>query len=220
MYGIDEVDKLIDDALKRGEIVQNGHKRSFGYKYEAFTSLGMLEREKGVVVSVQEGFGIQKVLADELMINQGLVKHQYLSNDQVNVIDMILKSTDRFNFVQGDAGTGKTTSMKVLHEILSPTDVQIIGLTYTGKAALELKQKAGFDSQTLHSFLNRPRISPIGRTLLIVDEASMVNSFQMSDIVDLAQANENVKVVFIGDWKQLQAIGAGKLFSEFVKKYE
>ncbi|KPA08798.1 conjugative relaxase domain protein [Candidatus Magnetomorum sp. HK-1] len=210
----------IEKAAHAQYSTDNGHKRSFGYRYEAFTSLGMLEREKEVVVSVQDGFGIQKELADELMINQGLVKHQYLSNDQVNVIDMILKSTDRFNFVQGDAGTGKTTSMKVLHETLSPTDVQIIGLTYTGKAALELKQKAGFDSQTLHSFLKRPGISKDGRTLLIVDEASMVNSFQMSDIVDLAKANENVKVVFIGDWKQLQAIGAGKMFAELVDKYE
>jgi len=217
VYGIAEIESIIEDAINTGGICFVD-KKTVGkfYEYETFATQEMIDLEQRIIDAVKSGFGGQKVLVDELKINETFMNHQYLSREQSDAIESILSSKDKYNFIQGDAGTGKTTAMKVINDALKGSDYKIVGLTYTGKAALELQQKASFKCMTLDSFLNKPSLSPFDDHLLIIDEASMLDSFKFGQSIDFAKNDDHIKMLFVGDWKQLQAIGAGRLYSDMV----
>ena len=217
VYGIDEIETIIEDVIKTGFICFVG-KKTVGkyYEYETFATQEMIELEQKIIDAVNNGFGTQKELVDEVKINETFMNHQYLSNEQVDAIESILSSTDKYNFIQGDAGTGKTTAMKVINDALKDSHCKITGLTYTGKAALELQQKASFDCLTLDSFFKKPSLSPFDSHLLIIDESSMLDSFKFGQLIDFAEKDTTIRMLFVGDWKQLQAIGAGRLYSDMV----
>jgi conjugative relaxase-like TrwC/TraI family protein len=221
IYGIDEIETIIDDAIKTGSIQFIGTK-TIGkyYEYETFASKEMVNLEKRVVTTIKNSFGIQEPLADEQRINETLKKHQYLSTGQADAIEITLKSKDKYIFIQGDPGTGKTTAMKVINDVLKGSNCKILGLTHTGSAALELKQKAEIESKTLDSFLKFPKLSLSDRHLFILDEDSMVDSFKVDQLIEFAEKHANVTLLCVGDWKQLQPIGAGRLFSDMLEIFK
>lgn len=139
-----------------------------------------------------------------------------LTQGQETFVNHVLTSEDKINIIQGDAGTGKTYAVKVLNEILSAAypNTSIIGLGFTGKAAMELAEAASIKTSTIASFLlseKKENENKNQNAIYIVDESSMVSSRDMLDVITKAGKN---RIVLIGDGKQLQAIGAGKMFKE------
>ena len=127
---------------------------------------------------------------------------------QIDAMQLILTTTDRFIGIQGDAGTGKTTMLKAVKEIAEATGKTLIGLSPTKDAALVLEEKAGIKSMTIHQFLLTEQSKP---NILIVDESSMLGSKNMLSLMELA-IKHHIRVIFVGDTKQLSAIEAGKPF--------
>jgi conjugative relaxase-like TrwC/TraI family protein len=139
-----------------------------------------------------------------------------MTADQKAAVEHILTSKDKISGIQGDAGTGKTTSLAVAREQFEKAGYQVRGLGYTGKAASEIEQASGIKSQTLHSFLSSSRKADDivkGKEVWIVDEASMLGSKQTNEILKAA-AKAEAKVVLVGDTKQLQSISAGRTFKD------
>ncbi len=113
--------------------------------------------------------------------------------------------------VGGLAGTGKTTI--VSHIVNTWKGVSTAALC--GKAAHVLRSK-GVDAQTLHSLIYVPyedeetgkvrfkkREFLEGTQTIVVDEASMVDKWLMTDLLSF-----NVPVLFVGDHGQLEPIGS------------
>ncbi|MCR4287746.1 MAG: AAA family ATPase, partial [Deltaproteobacteria bacterium] len=133
---------------------------------------------------------------------------------QTKAVEHILTSRDRIIGIQGDAGTGKTTALKVIREQLEKEGVHLKGFGFTGKSAEEVEKNAGIKSQTIDSFLSLERsCNTANRQVWIVDEASMLGSRKMHDLLEKAEL-ASAKVVLIGDTKQLQAIEAGRMFGK------
>src|SRR5665647_1903842 len=90
---------------------------------------------------------------------------------------------------------------------------RVLGCALAARAARELEDGAGIESDTLTRLLGD--IDRYGgldpRTVVVVDEAAMVGTRQLSQLLDLA-AVANSKVVLVGDDAQLQSIEAGGLF--------
>jgi ATP-dependent exoDNAse (exonuclease V) alpha subunit len=118
--------------------------------------------------------------------------------------------------VQGDAGAGKTAAMAHVKTIMEQEGWLVRGMAFTGKAAAQLQRGSGIESQTVASFLNQVE-SIKGRQLWIVDEASMIGSKDLNQLLDLAKEGQ-VKVVLVGDRKQFQSIEAGRMFSVLQEK--
>jgi conjugative relaxase-like TrwC/TraI family protein len=138
-----------------------------------------------------------------------------LTKGQKNAIRKILDS-NRITLVQGDAGTGKTTMVKTVADILSKHSGKgIIGLSYTGKAAYELYKNGAVDSMTIDSFHRKADVS-LDNKIVIVDEASMLSSKAFLKVLD--RMTPSTKLVLIGDYKQLQAIGPGNTFDNLRKQ--
>lgn len=123
----------------------------------------------------------------------------------------ILTSRDLVVIINGDAGTGKTTLLSEVNRCASTENCQIIGLAYTGKAAAEIESSSGIQSTTLHTFLNREVPLPES-SILVVDEASMIGSVQLHQLIKRAY-DSNSKIVLLGDIKQFKGVGGGDMFS-------
>jgi ATP-dependent exoDNAse (exonuclease V) alpha subunit len=140
-----------------------------------------------------------------------------LTEGQRNFVEHVLTTKDFLSVIQGDAGTGKTFAVTQIREILEKENspVSIVGLGFTGKAAQELAAAAKIETSTIASFLLSKK--PIENKIIIVDEASMVSSNDMLNLINKAATGGN-KIVLVGDRKQLQAIGAGKMFTELQRE--
>ena len=133
-----------------------------------------------------------------------------LSEGQHNAASLILTSVNRTIGVQGYAGTGKTFMLASVAKQASKEGYSILGLAPTSTATKTLRQDAGIDGQTLQKFLLEP--SGNHKTVLIVDEASMVTTKQMLNLLSIAEKRGLAKVVLVGDSKQLEGVGAGAPF--------
>ena len=130
--------------------------------------------------------------------------------------------TDRLVVVVGPAGTGKTTTLQRAVEDLAAWDRPVFGVAPTAKAARVLERETGMDSDTVAKLLyewhraDRPPHAryrlPAGTTL-IVDEAGMIGTASLHQLVDLADAH-GWRMALVGDPRQLQAVGRGGLFNE------
>lgn len=137
-----------------------------------------------------------------------------LSPDQeraLTAIDAWMGSTNQILTFGGFAGTGKTTLIK---EVVSKYPHANI-VAFTGKAVSVLRRKGVGRAQTLHSLLYtvlgenddgdpifQARTYLDGVSLVIVDEASMINRYMHNDLEAAAP-----KILYVGDHGQLEPIG-------------
>ena len=130
-----------------------------------------------------------------------------LTEEQKHVIREILKFHKEITIVGGRAGTGKSTIIKHLIELLPNFAV----CAYTGKAANVLKRR-GIAAKTIHSLIYKAReedgqvIFSLAPSLdcdgIIVDEASMVSKEIYEDLKHFKKP-----IIFVGDHGQLEPIG-------------
>lgn len=123
----------------------------------------------------------------------------------------ILASCDSVTLINGDAGTGKTTLLSEVNRCVMSENRQIFGLANTGAAAAKIESESGIRSTTLHAFLNREDPVPED-SILVVDEASMIGSKQLHQLIKRAHES-NSKIVLLGDTKQFKGVAGGDMFS-------
>jgi Ti-type conjugative transfer relaxase TraA len=116
--------------------------------------------------------------------------------------------------VVGFAGTGKSYLLGAAREAWEAQGYRVLGATLAGKAAEGLEAGSGIESRTLqsrwYSWANgHDRLT--AKDVLVVDEAGMLGSQQMAELVN-AVLEQGAKLVLVGDPEQLQAIQAGAAF--------
>ena len=130
---------------------------------------------------------------------------------------------DRLVLVVGPAGAGKTTDARRRRQRPARRSIApVFGVAPTAKAARVLERDTGMRADTVAKLLHewqRPDRPPLpeyrlgsGATL-VVDEAGMVSTPALHQLVTLAEANQ-WRLVLVGDDRQLQAVGRGGLFAE------
>ncbi len=116
--------------------------------------------------------------------------------------------------VVGFAGSGKSTLLGATRQAWEMAGYQVQGMTLSGIAAENLAASSHMPSYTIANRLltwehGRARLT--GRDVVVLDEAGMVDSRQMSAILG-AVKQARAKLVLVGDVEQLQAINAGAAF--------
>jgi exodeoxyribonuclease-5 len=115
--------------------------------------------------------------------------------------------------ISGAAGTGKSSTVKYLVEILDLKVYEVLFVAMTGKASLVLRRKGNI-AYTVHKAFYNVYKTPNGKfgfklknslpsiiKLVVVDECSMLNDKMVEDILSL-----NKKTIFLGDPYQLPPI--------------
>jgi Ti-type conjugative transfer relaxase TraA len=140
-------------------------------------------------------------------------RHARLSDEQRAAIEHVAGS-GRLAAVVGRAGAGKTTMMTAAREAWEAAGYRVVGAALAGKAAEGLEREAGIASRTLAAWelaWTNGRDQLDARTVFVLDEAGMVSSRQMAQVLDAA-VQAGAKVVLVGDPDQLQPIDAGAAF--------
>jgi conjugative relaxase-like TrwC/TraI family protein len=125
---------------------------------------------------------------------------------------LLLSSTNRFNGVQGRAGTGKSTMLGRVRAVAESEGWQCVGLAPSAAAARALGD-AKVEAQTVAAFLALGSNRLHERSLVILDEAGMVPAVDMHAIMSAVEA-AGARMALIGDTQQLKAVKAGVPFAQ------
>ena len=123
--------------------------------------------------------------------------------------------------IEGRAGTGKSFTLQAVREVHERAGLRVIGLAPTNAVALDLKAEGFAEAGTVHAELFRlknGRTTWDGRTVVIVDEAAMMDSRVTGELLAAARAS-GAKVILAGDDRQLTSIERGGLFTELKARH-
>ncbi|MCH8899158.1 MAG: AAA family ATPase [Acidobacteria bacterium] len=142
-----------------------------------------------------------------------------LTDGQRDMVRRFATSGDAIDIGIGPAGTGKTAVMAVIAQLAAVTGTPIVGAALAARAAAGLESATGIPSTTLTRLIGQSRDQGGlgGGTVVVVDEAGMVGTRQLtavSDVVEQAQG----KLILIGDDRQLAEIDAGGLFGALIDR--
>ncbi|MDO9630708.1 MAG: AAA family ATPase, partial [Humidesulfovibrio sp.] len=199
---------LIPAALSQG--LTNG---SFVVSPRGVQPLGPLVMEAMVAQSVAERLlpGQDPQLLSYDAINAVMADYETVEGIVLNTEQRLAVQTAAANavvLVTGGAGVGKTTVLKALYEIYDRAGVRVIQVALAGRAAKRMQEATGRPASTIASFLRGLRDGDLrAPTVLVVDEASMVDIITMSRICEALP--QEVRLVLVGDPSQLMPVGPG-----------
>lgn len=139
-----------------------------------------------------------------------------LTEGQKEAIVTSLTGRGQLSAIQGYAGTGKTFALEKLRTEAEKMGYKVEGLAPSSQAVSQLAEAIP-GSETLQARLLRGRSgdpdSDPRKTILIVDEASMVSNKQMLDLLAQVKVQKIARLVLVGDVKQLDSVAAGTPFA-------
>ncbi len=127
--------------------------------------------------------------------------------------------------ITGGPGTGKTTIIKCIAEILSSHGLRLEFCAPTGRAAKRMSQSIGSEAKTIHRLLGYEikgsavsfkynRYNTLPCDVVIVDELSMVDVSIMYSL--LAAIENGTRLILVGDKDQLPSVGAGNVLADII----
>ncbi len=145
-----------------------------------------------------------------------------LSTEQIDALEKIL--SHRVAIITGGPGTGKTTLIRSINAIFEVLGKQVLLAAPTGRAARRLSEVTRRDAKTIHRMLgvnfqdglfNKNKDNPLDADVVIIDEASMVDTLLMFHLINAVPMT--AVLVLVGDVFQLPSIGPGNVLSDMIK---
>ena len=212
----DDVIVLAQDAatLTSGDVVRRADRRVVAATSEErrYSTPELLALENQVLDATAAGQDSGRGRIQEATASAVLDARPELSGEQREMVSRLLRDGDQVAIVVGKAGTGKTYALDAARQGWQSDGYQVIGAALARRAALELRDGAGIDATSIHALLadlrDRPGELLNDRTVLVVDEAGMVSTRQLAEIVHHVQQT-GAKLVLVGDPNQLPEIDAG-----------
>ena len=121
--------------------------------------------------------------------------------------------------ISGGPGTGKTTIIKFIIELLRKQGYSFALTAPTGRAAKRMSEATGAVAKTIHRLLELHPSSSAPETKLdadvvIVDEISMADEYVFNALLKAIPVGG--KIVLVGDKDQLPSVGAGNILADII----
>ncbi len=148
-------------------------------------------------------------------------KKIHLNEDQQHGIVTAL--SHQISIITGGPGTGKTTLIKELLDIIDEHRAVYRLAAPTGRAAKRITEGTQRNAATIHRLLEfdflthrflKNEQNALKVDFLIIDESSMLDVFLMHSV--LKAIPFGARVVFIGDIDQLPSVGAGNVLHDMI----
>lgn len=201
-----------------------------------------LEDEQAVAIT--KLYNMEKYIAFKLkqLVNSAGEFHadfetEILEFERVNKIKLhesqkkaiITATSEGVSVITGGPGTGKTTIIKAILNILENHGQRITLLAPTGRAAKRMEEQTKRVASTIHRGLemgyNGGRLSfsrnennPLETDVVIVDEVSMIDIFVASALLKALPLG--TKLILVGDKDQLMSVGAGNVLADIIGSEE
>lgn len=231
-YGVSEFLSYFDEVEQAGayEVLLTSIKmlclqaQEFGFKDNHIWDTELKMKKDFVNTDIRSRISDEFNLLAESEIDGFIdtVSEQY-AQEQLDILHCLRNSCP--SIVTGGAGTGKTTVIKLIIECYTYyyNNDNILLVAPTGKASRRLASKTDMPASTIHKALRKTPdddfvfynfYNPLPHKLVIVDEASMISTELMYDL--LSAIDRQSKVIFVGDHNQLYPVGYGEPFFDFL----
>lgn len=192
------------------------------------------------VVALSQYYKIEKVLADSLILLNSDTENVNMDiSDDIKMYETINHITmhehqkmavniainNGVSVITGGPGTGKTTIVKCILQILKAMGKKVKLMAPTGRAAKRLSESTGEDASTIHralemtggedKFIFNNSTQKLNYDAIIVDEVSMVDSQLMYYLVRAIKRGS--KLILVGDKDQLASVGAGNVLADILE---
>ncbi len=132
--------------------------------------------------------------------------------------------------ITGGPGTGKTTTINTIINLLENEGLDILLAAPTGRAAKRMSETSGREAQTIHRLLEinggvnnddrgmsfeRNELNPLEADAVIVDEFSMVDIYLLHAL--LKALVPGTRLIMVGDVNQLPSVGPGNVLKDMIQ---
>lgn len=133
--------------------------------------------------------------------------------------------------ITGGPGTGKTTTINTILQVLEEDGMDVLLAAPTGRAAKRMSETTGWEAQTIHRLLElnggvdtddksgmhfeRNELQPLEADVVIVDEFSMVDIYLLNAL--LKAMVPGCRLIMVGDVNQLPSVGPGNVLRDMIK---
>jgi exodeoxyribonuclease V alpha subunit len=144
-----------------------------------------------------------------------------LADKQIEAIQCA--ASNKVMIITGGPGTGKTTIINAILKIFSAIKTKIVLAAPTGRAAKRMNETTGHEAKTIHRMLEynmrkggfqKNEESPLDCELLIIDEASMIDTLLMHHLLKAIPITATF--IMVGDVNQLPSVGAGNVLKDII----
>ncbi len=141
--------------------------------------------------------------------------------------------------ITGGPGTGKTTTINMIIQLLETMGQSILLAAPTGRAAKRMSETTGRETQTIHRMLQyngagmaegnegfdrekesagmfeRNEWNPLETDVVIIDEMSMVDIYLFTSL--LKAISVGTRLILVGDVNQLPSVGPGNVLRDIIQ---
>jgi exodeoxyribonuclease V alpha subunit len=214
---------IIEDLNTNLEEFRINHKAVYLIRYN-LSEAAIADRIKALVSMPKS---IRRIDSERAVVWVQQQLQMTLAQNQVAAVRSALEN--KVMVITGGPGTGKTTITHAILKIFSRLnkssrlEEKILLAAPTGRAAKRLSETTGRVAKTIHRLLEfsfqkggfqRDSENPLNCDLLIVDEASMIDTVLMYYL--LKAVPDGATLILVGDVNQLPSVGAGNVLNDII----
>lgn len=143
-----------------------------------------------------------------------------LAPQQIEAIQTAVQN--KVTVLTGGPGTGKTTTLRALLDLLDRGGYRYALAAPTGRAAKRMGEATGREAKTIHRLLEykpgegfgRHEHNPVEAEMAIIDEASMLDVVLANTLLKAIRPDSHL--LLVGDVDQLPSVGAGDVLRDLI----
>lgn len=208
-----------EERVELRDVIREGNKRRFAWLMPLYMAEIGIVRE---LRRLKRGESLLRSIDTEkaLIWVQDRLKIELATEQKKAVADAL---SGKLLIITGGPGTGKSTITNAILTLSGKLTSKIFLAAPTGRAAKRMSEITLRKAKTIHGLLEFNfkgggfkfnRENPLDCDLLIVDEASMIDTYLMYSL--LKALPDHARVIFVGDVNQLPSVGPGNVLKDMI----